>query len=149
MKKEKVMVWPFKKKKTFDDAKQLKFVQLISSMLEMQKIATGGRSIEDGEGRPKRKAIGYIYGFIDAALQMIGQDMSDPSIGIPILCEVLNRLFPGRVEDYAKFLVSHMGKDELVTLGAMHGGQQYLKYIKPGSEGMPMGLARFIVEGDK
>jgi hypothetical protein len=31
----------------------------------------------------------------------------------------------------------------------MHGGQQFLDYSKPGASGVPMGLARFMIEGDK
>jgi hypothetical protein len=142
------MVWPFKKKQTFNDAQKSRFVQVISSDLEMQKIAGGDCSIEDSKGRPNGKAIGYVYGYIDAALQTIGQDMSDTSIGVPITYQVLNRLFPGRGEDYTRFLIDHM-EDKAVTLGIMTGGQQFIKYIKPGSKGVPMGFARFIMQGDK
>lgn len=142
------MFWPFKKKRTFDDAQKAQFAQLISPLLEMQRIAAGNCSIEDSEGNPNRKALGYIYGFIDAALQTVGQDMSDVSIGVPILYQVLNSLFPGRGEDYTKYFIDHM-EDEVSTLGVMTGGQQYIKYHKPGSKGIPMGLARFIMQGDK
>ena len=141
------MVWPFKKKKTFDDSQKEQFAELLSPLLEMQRIAAVNYSIEDSEGHPNRKALGYIYGFIDAALQTIGQDMSDISIGGPIFYQVLNNLFPGHGQDYTKYFIDHM-EDETTTLGVMTGGQQYLKYHKPGSEGIPMGLARFLMQGD-
>ena len=139
----------FKKKHTFDDAKKTQFADSISTMLEMQKIASGGCSIEDSEGRLNRKAIGYIYGFIDAALQSIGQDMSDISVGIPITYHILNRLFPGRGNNYVEFLKDNIGKDEVVMLGVMTGGQQYTEYLKPGHKGTPMKFGIYLVEGDK
>ena len=74
--------------------------------------------------------------------------MSDTAIGIPITFQVFRRLYPGRELQYTQFLFDHMGKDEMVTLGAIHGGQQYITYSKPGTEGAPMGLARFLIDGD-
>ena len=138
-----------KKKETFDDAKKGKFIDAITDILEMQRIAAVNCSIEDSEGHLNRKAIGYIYGFIDAALRSIGQDMGDISIGVPITFQVLNRLFPGRGENYTKFLFETMGKDEVVTLGAMTGGQQWIEKTKPESKGVPMKFGMFLMEGDK
>jgi hypothetical protein len=143
------MFGQFKKKETFDDAKKAKFIDAISDILEMQRIPAVNCSIEDSEGRLNRKAIGYIYGFIDAALRSIGQDMSDISIGVPITYHVLNRLFPGRGEDYTMFLSEQMGKDEVVTLGAMTGGQQWIDNTKPENKGVPMKFGMFLMEGDK
>lgn len=139
----------FKKKKTFDEIKQAQFIDAISTMLEVQKMLVTDRSIEDSDGCLNRKAIGYVYGFIDGALRSIGQDMSDVSIGVPITFHVLNRLFPGRGDDYVRFLLDHMGKDKMVTLGAMTGGQQYIEFSKPGNKGSPMGFARYMLEGDE
>ncbi len=139
----------FKKKRSFDDTQKSKFVEAISGMLETQKIVVGNRSIEDSEGCLNRKAIGYIYGFIDAALTTIGQDMSDTTIGVPITFHVLDRLFPGQGNKYTQFLIDRMGKDPEVTLGAQHGGQQYIDFTKPGCKGASMGFARFILEDAK
>lgn len=139
----------FKKKQIFDDAKKVQFVDSISSTLEMQITVSGGCSIEDSDGNLNRKAIGYIYGFIDAALGSIGQDMSNVSVGIPITYHVLNRLFPGRGEDYIEYLRNNIGKDEVLMFGTMTGGQQYTDSIKPGHKGVPMKFGIFLVEGDK
>lgn len=139
----------FKKKRSFDDTQKSKFVKAISDMLEMQKIVASNCSIEDSEGCLNRKAIGYIYGFIDAALRTIGQDMSDASIGVPITFHVLDKLFPGRGNQYTQFLIDQMGRDREVTLGAQHGGQQYIEFTKPGCKGAPMGFARFMLENAK
>jgi hypothetical protein len=134
---------------SFDDAKMMKFIEAVSQILAIQKVVAAGCSIEDDKGRINRKAIGYVYGFIDATLRSIGQDMSNASIGVPITYQVLRHLFPGREEKYTKFLVDNIGKDNCVMLGVMHGGQQFVDFGKPENKGTPMGFARYLVEGDK
>jgi len=141
------MFW--KRKSKFDDAAKAQLIEAISISLEIQTVAATGHSIEDTEGRINRKAIGYVYGFVDAALRRYGQDMSDVSVGIPITYQVLRHLFPGHEERYTRFLADHMGKDKVVTLGAMKGGQQFNDDRKAGAKGIPMGLARAIMEGDE
>ena len=71
--------------------------------------------------------------------------MSDTSVGIPITFQVLKNLFPGREERYTQYLANNMGVDEVVTLGALTGGQQYIDFVKKKIEA-PMGLARYILE---
>ena len=134
--------------KKFDDAAMIEFARSIAEMLQMQKMMAGNSTIEDQTGRPKRKAIGYVYGYIDAALRSIGQDMADMAVGVPVTYQVIRRLWPDRVNEYMDFIAKHMRSDELMNIGMMHGGQQFLDYHKPGASGAPMGLARFMIEGD-
>jgi len=44
-----------------------------------------------------------------------------------------------------------VGKDEAVTLGVMKGGQQYIDFVakRRSDNGIAMGLARYVIEGDK
>jgi hypothetical protein len=134
--------------KQFDDAAKIEFARNIAEMLQMQKTMAGKSSIEDQTGCPKRKAIGYVYGYVDAALHSIGQDMADMSVGVPITYQVIRRLWPDRVNEYMDFIAKNMHSDELMNIGMMHGGQQFLDYHKPGVSDVPMGLARFMIEGD-
>lgn len=140
-----------RKKKPFDDAAKSHFVEALATILEIQKACAGSHPIEDPRGKINHKALGYIYGFVDSALTAIGQDMSNAAIGVPITYQVLRRLFPGHEERYTQFLVETMGKDEEVTLGATKGGQQYIDFVaKQRSDGgVAMGLARYLIEGDK
>jgi len=66
----------FSRKNSWDDATKLKFATAIAGMLERQLLVAGSASIEDEQGYPKRKALGYVYGYIDAALRVKGQDMA-------------------------------------------------------------------------
>ena len=141
------MFW--KRKPQFSDTQKAQFVDLISEILKTQTVVASGCSIEDGEGRIKRKAIGYIYGFVDAALRRVGQDTTNASISVQIMYRVLRHVFPGYEERYTQFLINNVGKDNLVMTGAMKGGQQYVDFIKPDAKGSPMGLARYMIEGDE
>lgn len=139
----------FKTKLDFDDEKKARFVNAISDMLEIQRMPAVNCSIEDSEGRINRKAIGYVYGFIDAALQAIGQDMRDIAVGMPMMYHVLKRLYPGREEHYTKFLYDQIGKDEVIMLGIMTGGEQYVTKVGKVGQGVPMKFGMFLLEGDK
>jgi hypothetical protein len=71
------------------------------------------------------------------------------SIGVPITFQVIRRLWPERVNECMDYLAKNLQSDALLNAGMMHGGQQYLDYSKPGASGAAMGLARFMIEGDK
>ncbi|MGO9686545.1 MAG: hypothetical protein ACLPTZ_28885 [Beijerinckiaceae bacterium] len=138
----------FGRKDRFDDAAKIQFATAVAEMLEMQMIVAAGKSIEDDQGHLKRKAIGYVYGYIDAALRVRGQEMADMSIGVPITFQVIRRLWPDHVNECMDFLAKNLTTDALLNVGMMHGGQQYLDYSKPEISGVAMGLARFMIEGD-
>ena len=129
------------------DEEMGRFATAIAEMLQIQLAVAGDRSIEDANGVINRTAIGYVYGFLDAALRTIGQDMSDTSIGVPITFQVLRRVFPGREARYGEYLAPRMGTDPVVMLGAMRGGQQYIDFNNNKLDA-PMGLAKAILEGD-
>ncbi len=118
----------FGRKNRFDDAAKVQFAAAIAEMLEMQMMLAVGKSIEDDQGHPKRKALGYVYGYIDAALRVRGQEMADMSIGVPITFQVIRRLWPDHVNECMDFLAKNLTTDALLNVGMMHGGQQYLDY---------------------
>jgi hypothetical protein len=135
-----------------DDNQKIAISKALADMLALQMMfsVTGPvevTKIETKKGRVNRKALGYIYGFIDCALQSRGEDIADVSVGVPIVFHVLQTLFPGHERAYVEFLLSHMD-DEVMMLGMMTGGQQYADFIvKPGAKGAPMGFARLLLEG--
>jgi hypothetical protein len=145
----------FSRKNSWDDAKKLKFATAIAGMMERQLLVAGNASIEDEQGYPKRKALGYVYGYIDASLRLKGQDIKDMSIGPPIIYQVIRKLWPQRVNEYMDFLAKNLVSDELMHVGIMHGVQQCLDYrngkfrsgVRFGSA-EPMGLALFMLDPD-
>jgi hypothetical protein len=139
----------FGRKNKFDDAAKMEFATLIADLLALQLIVAGDVSIEDEQGLLKRKALGYVYGFVDASLRVKGHDMADLSIGVPILFHVFRKLWPNHAEKCLDFVVKNGASDALMMAGVMRGGQQYLDHQKPDAAGVPMGLGIFMIEGDK
>ncbi|MGP8260484.1 MAG: hypothetical protein ACLQM6_11105 [Acidobacteriaceae bacterium] len=138
-------------KATLTDDQKSELGERLSIMLAVQMVVPANpvrvTKIEITKGHINRKAIGYIYGFIDCALQCRGEEITNLSVGLPILYHVLRSLFPGHEQAYVDFLMAHMN-DEIVVLGMMEGGQQYNEFIhRSDAKGMPMGLSRFIFEG--
>ncbi|MCE5267165.1 MAG: hypothetical protein LLG00_04710 [Planctomycetaceae bacterium] len=134
-----------KRRRSLDDINSADFVDSIANVLRFQMIPAAGHSIESANGTLNGKALGYVYGFIDAALHSVGRDMSDVSVGIPISFQVLRHVFPGREDKYLSFLVDHVGVDEAVMLGVMRGGQEYLDFMA-GKLPSPMGLAKYVLD---
>jgi hypothetical protein len=117
---------------------------VLSVQLTVAGIGSAGTTkIEIERGRIHRKAMGYIYGFIDCALQCGGEDITDLDVGLPSVFHGMRKLFPGHEQTCIDFLISHM-EDEVVALGMMAGGQEYWEFLNNGRS--PFGLAKFIRE---
>jgi hypothetical protein len=131
-----------------DDQKKSDMANAIAELLGIQLLILPPehKRIENDDGHIYRKAVGYIYGYIDAFPRMRGLDMSNIEIGPPIIFHVFRKLFPECDPlRYVEFLSANL-RDETVNLGIMHGGQQCIDYSKPGVGGAPIGLSRFILE---
>ncbi len=129
----------------FDDKSNEQFADAIANILRLQMIPTAGSSVESANGIVNGKAMGYIYGFIDAALRNAGQDMSDASVGIPITFQILRRVFPGKEEQYLAYLLDHVPMDKAVMLGVMCGGRECLDWMA-GKRDCTRGLATYILK---
>jgi hypothetical protein len=130
----------------FDESQQATFVTAISIMLMAQRACAGSKaSMEDAEGNINRQAMGYIYGYIYAALQTIGQDMADTSVGVPVTHLILAELFPDKADSYTAFLLNNVGRDPAVNEGVMTGGSQYIEFNK-ANRGTAMGFARYLLQ---
>src|SRR5205807_5275101 len=119
-----------------------KLVEAVAGMLEIQ-MAASGRQVLDP--LIERRALGYVYGFIDAALRSIGQEMSDVSLGVPVAFHVLRRVFAGKEDFYLQTLIDNVSSDPVMMAGVVHGGQQYADF-QLGKLQAPMGLARMQIE---
>ena len=74
----------FSRKKTLDDAVKLGLAEAIAAQLILQKNTAGAQAaIDDRNGHPKLRALGYVYGYIDAALRSDGHDIAGTSPGGP------------------------------------------------------------------
>jgi hypothetical protein len=135
-----------KRKPDFGDDEKSQFIEAIVGVLEVQLILVRSRSLVSDKGVVNRKAVGYIYGFIDAALNRIGQDIKDKSVSVPIVYQVIRNLFPCEEEKCTQFLIDNVGQDDTVLLGVMCGGQQYTDFMHPDKKTPPMGLSRYLLQ---
>jgi hypothetical protein len=132
------------KNPSFDDAAKTKFADAVAIMLKVQIAASGCESVDNADGAINSRALGYMYGFIDAALRTIGQDMADLSVGVPMTFQIFRRLFPGSEERYVQFFRAGLQKDVGMTTAMMVGGQQYIDFNN-GKVVAPMGLSRILI----
>jgi hypothetical protein len=139
----------FRTKKTLDNAVKLGLAEAIAAQLMLQKNTAGAHSdIDDRNGHPKLRVLGYVYGYIDAALRTDDHNIADTSIGGPIIYHVLRRLWPDRVNDCMRALLAKLRTDQQMMAAIKLGGQQCLELRKPGVSDVPLDLARFLIEGD-
>ncbi len=134
----------FRRRWEFDYAAKLKFATWIADTLSLQ-VALADESKIDLATPKGAKALGYVYGFVDASLRAAGHDMSDLSIGVPTTWHVLQRIFPGQEERYIDFIASWISTDTVMATGMMLGGQQCVDWLNR-KRPAPMGLARCLLE---
>ncbi len=134
----------FRKKRSLNDEELNKLTALIGDVLAIQ-LSIFGPSIPDLAAPEGARALGYVYGFVDAALRSKGQDMADLKIGVPVTYQVLRRVFPGREDVYLEFIGNSLNHDGIMMSGITLGGQQCLDWLN-GKLQAPMGLARCIVD---
>ncbi len=103
---------------SMNDDQKIDFAETIAGLLRAQLILVGDRSMDSQAGGPKPRAIGYLYGFVDAVLRSKGWNMADSEIGIPITFQVIRRLWPGKEREYMDFLADHLS-DPVVVAASM------------------------------
>jgi hypothetical protein len=132
-------------RKKSNEVQLMEIGNALADILEVQLVLAPDTLPEDADGKINGKALGYIYGFIDADLQHRRLDILDSAVGIPIIFRVIEHLFPDKGHRYTAFLVDHVGREADVVVGVMTGGQEYIKLMKRAKDGpVPLGLARML-----
>lgn len=75
-------------------------------------------------GRINARALGYVYGFVAAAVTRAGASWSDVSVAIPILHFVLKEVFPGAEAACLQFISEHPS-DSALDKGMHLGEKEY------------------------
>jgi hypothetical protein len=99
-----------KKVPRLDDDQKIRLADGLADMLAMQMVFAKVdqpevTKIELQRGHINRKAIGYIYGFIDCALQSRRMETRDVTLSVPIVYHVMRRLFSGQETAYTNYLL--------------------------------------------
>ena len=108
----------------------------MSEALAVQQVAIENFALEDGRGEINGAALGYIYGFVDAGLQVGGLDITT-RYGARALFSVLARLAPRRAEAYLAFLGESIPRNASVMNGVIMGGRECKMWLVSDSEPIP------------
>jgi hypothetical protein len=108
----------------------------LSEALAIQQVAIGNFELENGKGEINGAALGYVYGFVDAGLQVGGLDIRT-DYGALALLTVLAKFAPRRAEVYRAFLDENIPRDPRVMNGVMMGGRECKVWLVSGDEPFP------------
>jgi hypothetical protein len=119
----------------------------IANLLRAQIAVLTDPVIQDISGDLNRKAVGYVYGYVSGYLRTEFH-LEHMDTWIRIASKVLQDLFGGyKREEYARFLMHNLN-ERLVTTGMVAGDREVQDYLN-NRNATPIGLARFILEGEK
>ena len=122
------------------DAEKLEIVGVIADLLGFQLAFADDQTIEDPAGSPQAQSTRLCIRIDRRSPSCEGAGrMADISIGVPITFQVIRRLWPAHVNKIMDYLVNNIGTDPLMMTGVMLGGQQYLDFVKHGSDSTPLG----------
>ena len=100
---------------------------------------------EDDGGGKNDPAIGYVYGFADAALQVANLELSNEN-GRALLTHIYESLSEGRGERLFEYVIWHTDLPD-VFAAIKHGGDDYLAWVNSKGEITPMGIIRYFGVG--
>lgn len=130
----------------FNEADLSRYARDVAMLLKLESTSAGSKPLVENGTCGNLRAIGYIYGAADAALQVVGKHMSDMSIGVPFTKDVFQEFSPACAERCMELLVDKIGHDSHLLEGMMKGGQEFLDFAKSGGQDrMPVGLARYLL----
>ena len=120
-------------------AKQI--AQTLLPLFHAQRLLIVDFSLDDRSGRPNAKALGYLFGFTDSALQTAGLDIRNAE-GHATFLNILHGLAPGKAGEYITFLQQSMTTDTSIMNGMMLGGGEYRNWYNSKGATMPLGWRR-------
>jgi hypothetical protein len=130
-----------------DDRAKARLKNRIANLLHEQLSIVPDAAIEDSSGDLNRKAIGYVYGYVNAYLKA-RFDLEPSHICVAVTSEILEVLFPRHESaEYSQFLMRNLN-DRLVVSGKKAGNREFQDYLD-NRNAVPVGLARIIVEGER
>jgi hypothetical protein len=134
-------------RKPMDDEQKASIASKLAILLEAQLSLSGSKTPDSKNGGPKPKVLGYVYGYIDAALRTDGWE-TDLDICVPIAFQVFRHLWPDKEREYVEFLTDHLD-DPVVVAACATGGEEQLNSTKlqTGSN-VSWSLVRYVLADD-
>lgn len=120
----------------------------IVKILSVSRAPSGFTAIEDDRGETNKRALGYVYGCTDSALQ-VRELTIEGELGLSTLVEVFEALWPGKGVSYSKLSLKYLvdEEDPEFMRGVMSGGQEYVEFVR--DKKAPFGLSKALLHMDK
>ena len=128
------------------DAELDKYAIAVAMLLKIQSTPAGSTPLITRDGVPNLRAIGYVWGAADAALQIIGKDMSDEAVGVPFASKVFCEFSPEHMKECMTLIIESARNSDEIMQGINSGGSEFLAYANSGGTArMPMGLSKSLL----
>lgn len=102
-------------------------LKIVIELLGIQRCLIPDFDLDNEDGTPNGKALGYAMGFLDSALQISKLDITEDQETMMLLT-VLHEFAPTKCGDYIAFLKRTATTDPAVMNGMMLGGNQYVDW---------------------
>lgn len=125
------------------DRRYLAVVRMTSTLLGLQKLLIPNFSLFGVSHDPNVGAMGYIYGFIDCALQASRLEINCAA-GRLVLMETYGALQDGIAAVAVGSIGPLMRSSDLFNLGVRVGGDDYVAWLKSDGKITPFRLSEFF-----
>jgi hypothetical protein len=123
------------------EATKTKYMNAATSIAGILGPMTGKKPIEDELGDINLKPLGYIFGFLEIALQVRNLSI-DNTYGVLTFEVILDTLWPNKGKYYLATFVSHSNDSELIDVCG-YGRSGYANLLN--NDAIPFGLALTIL----
>lgn len=107
----------------------------------------GKLAFRDEVGVINGPALGYVYGFADAALQAAKLQL-DNELGRDLITQLFELFTPGRGVSHFEYIVNHTRFPD-VAMAMQDGGDTYVRWASSKGRLMPWGLGKYFEMGGK
>lgn len=116
---------------------------VVLKLLSAQTVFIAERmKFEDATGTLNGQALGYVYGFADAALQITGLEI-DHEYGHSVLVNAYEFFAEGSGTRYFAYIVQRT-EDPEVQAAILKGGEEYYLWVNSEGKIAPWGLGRYF-----
>lgn len=110
-------------------------------LTEKHRVETshGKFRLEDETGLVNEKALGYIFGFVDSALQLLQLELKNKK-GFYVVAMAIEVMVPGSSKKYFKYLCMNMDTSEHIQEGVTLGFNEFKEFMENKGTFVPMGF---------
>ena len=128
------------RKATVEINRETELRRALCHLLNRQKDAIPGFYLEDTSRGVNGRAVGYIYGFVEAALKQLNLSVNHPD-GKKLILSIFNEFDSGRGDELLLHLTKGLKENPEYIKGITLGSTQYRDWLNSGGIKIPTGWA--------